>query len=565
MVREAIISVATLAGLVGLATYYTGSTASTESRVARAVDDFGELDFDANESNDAVFAEDFNMDVSMFQDDNTDAAERAGGAKQQISQVKNCLKNAGCTDRAQNAVKTWSANAVQYISSNPSRLLKPVNAGYEDTENDFGFCTPNDDAIPCSGASADPLASYNANSNSNSKGQLSANSDVQALIDSYSGKSSSLDDAMESMTATGPQDNTNAFRKRAAKVFVVIPNGVPVSMPDSYAFRFGNYWRWFKQFNQKYIGIGVNEGANRINMHMWFLRQDKNLKLIMRTPAKTSQKFPWRRFDSVMLPNQNTAAQPKLAGTFQALWEQIDAKGMSSDSTEGQDCFTLWFHQYIPADILDLSDSLFQEETMANLEKACTLIHIWVGMGALADDTNTIKTVQYLQGLMQPEQMVSTSADPQLRRFYFIDDLEALGADAGNHLMDQIYNDIAFERSRATCLLAAEGNDLGAVFERNNERYDEYYAYGEDATTTNAYGVATSAMTGDAYGVTYDAETNDYETSSVSYDDSTTAGEPGVPDYKCCGIGFAGQKYDSNAQACCEDGSIQNSEADCFL
>jgi hypothetical protein len=338
-------------------------------------------------------------------------------------------------------------------------------------------------------------------------------------------------------------------------------------MPANYGFNFGNYWRWFKNFNKKYIGVGIGkDGANRVNMHMWFLRQDKNLKLIMRTPAKTSNKFPWRRFDSVMLPNQNTAAQPKLAGTFQALYDQIDAKGMGSDATEGQDCFTIWFHQYIPSDVLDLSDSLFQEETMAPLEKACTLIHVWVGLGALEGDSNTIKTVQYLQGLMQPEQLENTSADPQKRRFYFIDDLEALAADAGANLMDQIYADIAFERSRATCLLTAAGTDLGAVFERNNERYDEYYSYGEDATTTNAYGVVTSAFDGEAYGVTYDAEESDYETSAAAYDAvSTTAGTPGVPDYKCCGIGFGATKYDANSQACCEDGSIQSSEADCFL
>merc|ERR1712019_223988 len=115
----------------------------------------------------------------MFQNseessDDDEAGARAGGAKKQISQVKNCMKSAACTDRAQAAVKTWSSNAVQYISSNPSRLLKPVVAGYDDeeVENDFGFCTPNDDAIPCDGASADPLANYNANANASPKEQF---------------------------------------------------------------------------------------------------------------------------------------------------------------------------------------------------------------------------------------------------------------------------------------------------------------------------------------------------------------------------------------------------------
>merc|ERR1712048_1482009 len=141
--------------------------------------------------------------------------------------------------------------------------------------------------------------------------------------------------------------------------------------------------------------------------------------------------------------------------------------------------------------------------------------------------------------------------------------LENLMGAEGNSLMDKIYNDIAIERSRATCLFAQSGSDLGAVFEANNERYDEYYSYG-DATTTNSYGLATSGMEL-AYDVTYEAA-NDYET-SASYNDATTteAATPGVPDYRCCGIGFGAKKYDFNAEACCKDGSVAASEADCFL
>jgi len=558
MVREAIISAATLAGLVGLACYYGGNT-DAPNRVARAADQFDLVDFDANDVNDAVFAEDFDIDVSMFQDQ----GERAGGAKKQIPQVKNCMKNAKCTAQAQSSVKTWASSAQSYITANPARLLKPINSGYEEAENDFGFCTPNDDAVACDGGSEDPLAHYKANDNSSPKTQLSSNADVQALIDSYA-DSTAMQDALSAMSADKPRDANNAFQARAAKVFLVIPNGVPVSMPESYAFRFGNYWRWFKAFNTKYIGVASKEGANRVNMHMWFLRQDKNLKSIMKTPAKTSNKFPWRRFDNIMLPNQNTAAQPKLAETFQALWDVIDSKGMASDPAQGQDCFTMWFHHYIPADVLDLSDSLFQEETMQPLEKACSIIHVWVGAQALEGDSSTAKVIQYVQGLLQPEQLASTSADTNLRRYYYVSNLENLMGDEGNALMDKVYNDIAIERSRATCLFAQAGNDLGAVFEAANERYDEYYSYG-DATTTNAYGLATSAMD-IAYDVTYESE--DYAASTTASDyagETTTAGEPSIPDYRCCGIGFAAKKYDSNAEACCEDGSVAASEADCFL
>ena len=554
MVREAIVSAATLAGLIGLACFY-GNQPDSPNRVARAADDIDLEQFDLNDFNDAVFAEDFlDGDVNMFQG--------AGGAKKQIPQVKNCMKNPKCIERAQESVKKWASSAQSYISANPARLLKPINSGYEEAENDFGFCTPNDDAVACDGASADPLATYKSQENSDPKAQISASADVQALIDSYA-DSSAMSDALSAISAAGPRDQNNAFRARAAKVFLVIPNGVPVNMPDAYQNKFGNYWRWFKQFNSKYIGIASQGGINRVNMHMWFLRQDKNLKTIMRVPAKTSNKFPWRRFDNIMLPNQNTAAQPKLSGTFQALWDMVDSKGMSADPAQGQDCFTLWFHQYIPADVLDLSDSLFQEETMANLEKACTIIHVWVGAQVLEGDDSTAKVIQYVQGLLQPEQLKTTSSDSQLRRYYFISDLDALMSEEGAALADKIYNDIAIERSRATCLFAEAATDLGAVFEANTERYDEYYSYGEDATTTNSYDLATSAF--EAYDVTYDAD-DAVETSAAAYDAlETTAGEPGIPDFKCCGIGFGAKKYDANVEACCEDGSVAGSEADCFL
>merc|ERR1711981_220641 len=138
---------------------------------------------------------------------------------------------------------------------------------------------------------------------------------------------------------------------------------------------------------------------------------------------------------------------------------------MASEYTEGQDCFTLWFHQYVPADILDLSDSLFQEEYMANLERSCTIIHVWVGMQSLEGDNASVKVVQYMQGLLQPEQLSTTSADPVKRRYYFVDDLQALMGPQGNQLMDQIYNDITLERNRATCLVTSSGSDLGAAFE----------------------------------------------------------------------------------------------------
>ena len=582
MVRETIISAATLAGLVGLACLYNSASGPVDlaksERFARAIDDdiFDGADFAVEDGNDTDFFADFAMteeDVNMFQNsDDDDAAGRAGGAKKQISQVKNCLKNKACTNRAQEAVKKWASNSASYIAANPSRLLKPVASSLQEElpegfENDFGMCTPQDDSVPCS-AEAGPMDNYNANFNSDPKNVYSVDADIQAQIEALNGFSDSLANGLES--AASPENavrvKTNAFSQRAAKVFLVIPNGVPVSMPENYMNKFGNYWRWFKKFNERYIGAGIGggKGANRINMHFWFLRQDKNLKMVMKSPAKVSVRFPWKRFDSIMLPNQNTAAQPKIAPTIETLYNTISDKGFASDYNVGQDCFTLWFHQYIPQDILDLSDSLFQEEIMKPLEKACSVIHVWVGAQELENDPNTLKVIQYIQGLLQPEQLSDTSSDPVRRKYYFVDNLETLLTEQGVNLMDQIYSDIAVERSRSTCLLSSSGNDLGLAFERANERYDEYYAYGEDDATTTAEAAYSIATTDNAIVDDYALAYEDATTTAIP-EAITSTGEPLPNNWKCCGIGFSGQKYDTNAQACCDDGSTAESEADCFL
>lgn len=586
MVREALISAATLAGLVGLACLYnngqsmnrvTREAEMLEEDIIALTEDTNQTDLDfltdmgwLEEAAQADLPSEIIEDIKLYQEQEG----KAGGGRKQIPQVKNCMKKQPCIDKAQESVARWSANSKQYITANPARLLKPINTNYasaggEEDEHagsaiakDFNMCTPEDDAVPCE-EGEDVLKNYNQYANSDPKNQFSAHPAVQSAIEDLA-DSTAMQNALRSMGASAPRDAGNAFSRRAAKVFLVVPNGAPFSMPESYQFRYGNYWRWFKNFNSRYLGVATPNGSNRVNTHFWFLRQDKVLKSIMKTPAKVSNRFPWRRFDQLMLNSQATAAQPKLTGTIQAIWETIDAKGMASEFNVGQDCATIWFHQYVPQDILDLSDSMFQEDYMKKLDSACTIIHVWVGFQQNQYDTDAVRVIQYIQGLLQPSQLSATSADPQMRRWYFIDDLEDLVGDAGKTLGDQIYNDIALERARATCLLATKGNDLGAVFEAANDRYDEYYSYQDGTTTVNAYAAETTAYGADGadYSLGYEAD----GTTTASFSgDTTTAGEPSIPDYRCCGIGYAAKKYDANMEACCDDGSTAASEADCFL
>jgi hypothetical protein len=101
---------------------------------------------------------------------------------------------------------------------------------------------------------------------------------------------------------------------------------------------------------------------------------------------------------------QATAIQPKLLKTYGDMWKTISSKGYVADFAEGQDCVLLWFHHYLPQDLLDLADSINQEEIIAEMDAACTIIHFWVGFTKLAGDQDSIMVVKYIQGLLQPGQ-----------------------------------------------------------------------------------------------------------------------------------------------------------------
>lgn len=347
-------------------------------------------------------------------------------------------------------------------------------------------------------------------------------------------------------------------------------------MLDRYQPNYKNYFNWFKEFNTKYMGIATtNEYSNRNNCHLWFIRQDKSYKLIMGSPAKANKRFPWNRFDKLMGTVQSTAVQPKLKKTYEVLVNTISNKNHAADKGEGQDCIILWFHQYLPQDILDLADTVVQEDLVGSLDEMCTVIHFWVGFTELENDTDSIMVVKYIQGILQPSQKSKTSDDYELRQWYYVQNMrhldynEADGDDNNdaNVLMKKVYNDIATERRRCKCLLQVSGKEVSKAIEEANDnaqRTDEYdFGFGYD-TATSTWQISTQYTVGYADEDDLELANSYVEDENVPVTDEEV--DTGPKDYTCCGIGFSGRKYDINSEECCSEGNTVNflNDETCF-
>lgn len=566
---EAVVSAATIAALVGLATIYNNGDSIRNRREAvldsinDSADFLNSLEGDADADFlfmkelgffDAGFdvPEEFQEDVAMYQEGGDG---RAGGRKQ-IQFVVRCLKQVNCRTKALETVGGWGVNNRKYMEGNIAVLLHPIaSKTMADGEGVIPVCTPYDDVWACSGEEA---IAYVPTFNADAANTLSGHPNVD--VDALSADSVAFANVIDGLGVNSVSDPKNIFGMGGGgvKIVLVIPNGVPIHMSENYQSNFGNYWKFFSKFNNRYIGINPKTGgtpSNRVNFHFWFLRQDKTAKAVMSNPVKANKRFPWDRFNNLMGKVQPTAAQPKLRGTFASIQSTIESKNFGTDTTEGRDCIVMWFHQYIPQDLLELADSYSQEEVIERLDSICTVIHFWVGMGAINGDSKMV--VKYLQGLLQPKQKARTSSDYEMRSWHFVDHLTDLADENNDNLMAKVYNEISLERHRAKCLLMDSGSDVAKDIEKINEELsakESQYDYFGDMTSEAPYDGTTAQMDNYAEAYGYDDPGLDYDQGADS--DGSDAEASTETDYMCCGRGLSGKKFNTHTEECCDDGGV---------
>lgn len=580
--KDAVISAATLAGLVGLACLYGNGTINHRARrEAVSVDELGEnntLDADIEASADWEFINslgffDENADVPVELVEDVAIYAKSSGQKKGIGFIKKCLQsgNPKCKEQAINTVEKWGTTNAQYMSNNYDVLMKPVVAKIvEDLDNvEMGACAPSKydggNVFPCSSeALNDDFELHQDFANS-----YSAHPDYTAAIEQWKAESSVFREltAPESLIPSSSGDPNNVFTAANMKFFFIQPNGIPVSMADDYQEHWGNYWNFMVDFNDRFLGVHklkVDEFGNQIkgrsNMHFWFIRQDKQPRYMMKAPAKATSRFPWKRFEGLMAAPQASAVQPKLLQTYRDVLKQVENRNMGSSYTNGNDCAILWFHQYIPGDILSLTASEGQEIISA-LDKKCNIIHYWVGF----NHEDSYKVVAYLQGTLQPSQKSNTAYDADLRDYFFIKDLAQLKSGSAEQkiLLDATYNSIALDRKRCKCFFQTAPVDIASVIDAymnaefgdvDSERQDNFY--GPSATETAA---PEYYETANAINMEY--QEGPFTTDAPLPPQTGAIGFAPVaeePDYICCGIGLNGVKYNYREQECCEDGSIRS-------
>lgn len=515
----------------------------------------------------AEVPEEFIEDVKFYQDDSDEAGGKAGGgsARKQIQFIVKCMKTPACKERAETTISAWGKNNKKYIEGNVGVLMRPIGTSERiDSNSVVGICSPNDGLWDCSEDESateqgqDPAATtFVASPNTSPSTHLTMESTTQGMIDALAGESDNMQAIIDNVGVNSAGDANNVFGNGSGgvKIILIIPNGIAVTMPVSYQANFGNYWRWFKAFNDNYLGITKEDNnRNRMNFHFWFIRQDKTNKLVMKNAAKANKRFPWNRFDSLMSRVQSTAVQPKIKSTYENIWKEVNGKGFTSEGNIGVDCTIMWFHQYLPQDLLELADSTTQEDVIGPLDYACNTIHFWVGFNDMGDNSmaESRQVIRYIQGLLQPSQISMTSADPGLRGYHFVSSMAALAGDEGTALQSAVYNDMAMEKLRVKCLIAVSGKDYAAKVDSYNEALaakesDYSFYYDGDITAT------TDPVSEYVMPVAYA-----YEGSDLEYEiDPTTAwpeteAEDVPNDYLCCGRGFSGKKYNANSHECCE-------------
>jgi hypothetical protein len=598
--REIVYSAATLAGFVGLACLYqNGQIGDRMKRDTSfsAIDDtvnfYNETqpldnpDFDFLQAmgwldNPEDAPVEFMEDVKFYAEgDDNERDERAGGSRKQIQYVVKCMKQSACKAKAMNSVSSWGKNIEKYIEGNVQVLFRPVATSVrQDDSSNFAVCTPEDGVIDCaanSGEEGDEEATtYEAVFNNDAANAISANPDIVAMLEEHAaeGTSAALTQvAGNTNPGVSSSDNLYGTGVGGVKTILVIPNGIPVSMPNQVQLNYRKYWQWFKKYNQNFLGVDGGSNPNRNNFHFWFIRQDKTAKYIMKNAAKANRRFPWNRFDNLMERVQPTAVQPKLKSTYEAIWKEVESKGFSSEKNPGTDCHIIWFHQYLPQDMLELADTMLQENVMAPLDAACNSVHIWVGFndnmtdndGGEHDMSASRRVIQYMQGLLQPSQLSATSVDLDLRGYHFFSNINQLLEAEGDNLANLVYNGFALDRARVKCLCGTKATNLATAIEGYNAalaakesdysyEYGSYFGYGdyEDA-----------ADIPESY---YDFEIEPVEDLDTESDPATTMipdlGYQGPPNYLCCGIGFGASKYDANTQLCCESGAVKDAATD---
>jgi len=308
---------------------------------------------------------------------------------------------------------------------------------------------------------------------------------------------------------------------------VLFPATLPMgSLPDKHVEDYQYYYNFIHSFKPFMNHFGQGRAPIRISFGLYH-------RGISFQPANSpyKEKFPWKRAAGTYLTPKASFEQPRITQTLRAL-RQVVGKFGGQDRVMGRDCFTLWFHHDIFADlsILNFED---EAEKISSLNEMCTIIHIFVGFKEHKTE------IERYAILLNPRLRDYRPLDPKISGVRFIDDHSGLNDD----LRDSILKYMAIVRNRQGCRCTVPG------YTPKEEKPATEYIY--ETEEDKAY-AADFTMDYGAYGLD-----NDDGLGNVVPGDEIL--EKYVTNINgCCGADlYDGVPFDSVEKSCCDDGTIK--------
>jgi len=524
--REAAISIATLVGLVGLVAIFNSNGGHRSKRSSEVVE-MGDIeDIEYENSTDSSLNEldafieslgwKFNElptiikdDVKVYQDEESDDEEpglrrrkknqSSKGFKLTSGNIKKCLTDSECFGKAQEmfAKQATTINDLMVASGSPEYGIEAA-----------GDLIPNDDE------EAEPeFATSEAGTALNSA--VTDNDDFRGMI-----------------------DNKNMFAAGNIFLAFIMPSGIPLSSPmDGYRKDFNKFNRLFRAFVETYIKPMV---LKQKHVSLWIGREDRKLSWTTKQPIKyTAKRFPMTRIIKLIQNPVPSAYQPTVMKTISTLENMVDTFGASKSQLS--DCFTIWIHHNMPLDASQFLDPATADRIM-ELNKQCTITHVWVGFSGAEQE----RAIRSLQQFLQPEQTTKTMFGSDNRNWFVFDGHNGILGEAGSagefDFMHKLYSNMVTERLRLTCQMATPSFNFGSADA-------DYYTPTDGPAATTEPEPTSAFFTASTANSPYDKE--------LVEGAAAMEGTTDPPIWACCGIGVMGVKYNSNMKSCCDDGSVK--------
>lgn len=326
------------------------------------------------------------------------------------------------------------------------------------------------------------------------------------------------------------------FQEGNAFLGVVFPQTVPLSSEIGENLGdFTQMWEMvtrFKPLLDSYRGRSTSQLTPRVI----FGKSSNKVAWQSRSPARYDRRrYPWSRYKNYNSRPAMQGLQPFVVRT--ALDMRAIAENYASTPSADKDCYMLWIHQEIGA---DLNQLLLPEtqELLADLNRLCTVMNVFVGFEEYDD------VIQRYAAALNPGLQMKAPLDNDFSGIWIVKEYQTLNTEA---FVDGLFKYMAIIKARAGCRCTDS----------------VYQPPVTDSPPTGIAGDLTAAVEATeasllTTGADFDRELTVVPTLGGILEAFTAEARVSVMD-SCCGSEFfQSVPYDSELKTCCESGVVRS-------